>query len=97
LLRKGIRINALLPGPTDTPLARANAQQWLGFGQDYRESIGIQAATPLNQAAPLVFLCSPAASYISGAEIVVDSGMLTTAAARQFDLPYVRMMLGLAD
>ena len=35
LLKKGIRINAIMPGPTDTPLARANADMWLGFGQDY--------------------------------------------------------------
>jgi NAD(P)-dependent dehydrogenase (short-subunit alcohol dehydrogenase family) len=95
LLRKGIRINALLPGPTNTPLAQANAEQWLGFGSDYRASIGVEAATPLDQAAPLVFLCSPAASYVSGIEVVVDAGMMATAAARQFDLPYVRMMMGL--
>ena len=29
LLQRGIRINAILPGPTDTPLARANAETWL--------------------------------------------------------------------
>ena len=29
LLKQGIRINAILPGPTDTPLARANADTWL--------------------------------------------------------------------
>ena len=32
LLQKGIRINAILPGPTDTPLAQANAEMWLAFG-----------------------------------------------------------------
>src|ERR1041384_2384163 len=31
-LKQGIRINAILPGPTNTPLARANAEMWLGFG-----------------------------------------------------------------
>src|SRR5918994_1479997 len=30
LLKQGIRINAILPGPTDTPLAQANADLWLG-------------------------------------------------------------------
>jgi NAD(P)-dependent dehydrogenase (short-subunit alcohol dehydrogenase family) len=37
LLKRGVRINAILPGPTDTPLARANADRWLGFGADYRK------------------------------------------------------------
>ena len=27
----GIRINAVMPGPTDTPLAQANADIWLGY------------------------------------------------------------------
>ena len=31
MLQNGIRINAVLPGPTDTPLARANADIWLAF------------------------------------------------------------------
>ena len=60
LLKQGIRINAILPGPTDTPLARANAETWLGFGADYREEVGIEPSTPLEQAYPLVFLCSDA-------------------------------------
>ena len=40
LLKQGIRINAICPGPTDTPLAQANAEMWLGFGADYREETG---------------------------------------------------------
>src|SRR6201988_960401 len=38
LLKKGVRINAICPGPTDTPLAQANADLWLPFAQDYREA-----------------------------------------------------------
>ena len=52
LLKRGIRINAILPGPTDTPLAQANEDMWLGFGADYREEAGIEASTPLEQALP---------------------------------------------
>jgi NAD(P)-dependent dehydrogenase (short-subunit alcohol dehydrogenase family) len=74
LMRRGIRLNAICPGPTDTPLAQANKEMWLGFGADYREELGIEASTPLEQAFPLVFLCSDAASAISGQTLVSDSG-----------------------
>jgi len=78
LLKRGIRINAILPGPTDTPLARANAETWLGFGTDYREDTGIPAATPGDQAHPLVYLCSDAANYISGQTLITDAGYLAS-------------------
>jgi NAD(P)-dependent dehydrogenase (short-subunit alcohol dehydrogenase family) len=74
LLKKGIRINCILPGPTNTPLAQANKEMWLGFGADYREEVGIEAATPLEQAYPLVFLCSDAASGVTGVTMITDAG-----------------------
>ena len=46
LMKRGIRINAICPGPTDTPLAQANEEMWLGFGADYRGEVGVEAATP---------------------------------------------------
>ena len=76
LMKQGIRINALLPGPTDTPLAQANKEIWLGFGADYRAEVGIEASTPFEQAYPLVFLCSDAASAISGTTLISDAGYL---------------------
>jgi NAD(P)-dependent dehydrogenase (short-subunit alcohol dehydrogenase family) len=74
LLKQGIRVNAILPGPTDTPLARANEETWLGFGTDYRGDAGIEASRPDEQAGPLVFLCSDAASHVSGEILIVDAG-----------------------
>jgi len=74
LLKQGIRVNAILPGPTDTPLARANEETWLGFGTDYRADAGVEASRPDEQAGPLVFLCSDAASHVSGEILVVDAG-----------------------
>ena len=74
LLKQGIRINAILPGPTDTPLAQANAEMWLGFGADYREELGVEASSPLDQAYPLVFLSSDAARAISGITLMTDIG-----------------------
>lgn len=78
LLKEGIRINAICPGPTDTPLAQANKEMWLGFGSDYREALGIDASTPLEQAYPLVFLCSEAASGITGIVLTTDAGYLSS-------------------
>jgi NAD(P)-dependent dehydrogenase (short-subunit alcohol dehydrogenase family) len=45
-LKRGVRINAICPGPTDTPLARANADLWLSFAQDYRDATGTQVHQP---------------------------------------------------
>jgi NAD(P)-dependent dehydrogenase (short-subunit alcohol dehydrogenase family) len=84
LLKKGIRINAILPGPTDTPLAQANAEMWLGFGADYREETGIQASTPLEQAYPLVFLCSDAGAGVTGVTMMTDAGYFAAGVTGSF-------------
>ena len=76
LLKRGIRINAICPGPTDTPLAQANKEMWLGFGADYRGDVGIEASEPREQAYPLVFLCSDAASAVSGITMITDAGYI---------------------
>ncbi|HJR26351.1 MAG TPA: SDR family oxidoreductase [Acidimicrobiales bacterium] len=83
-LQKGIRINAILPGPTNTPLARANAELWLTFGQDYRDALGVEASTPLDQAYPLAFLCSDAARAIAGITLVTDIGYFASGQAGSF-------------
>jgi NAD(P)-dependent dehydrogenase (short-subunit alcohol dehydrogenase family) len=74
LMAKGIRINAICPGPTDTPLARANADLWLTFGQDYRDATGTKYLTPDQMADTMAFLNSDAASGISGINVLVDAG-----------------------
>src|SRR5580693_6610149 len=84
LMKRGVRINAICPGPTDTPLAQANKELWLGFGADYRDEVGVQAATPLEQAYPLVFLCSAAAASISGITLITDSGYFAAGVTEAF-------------
>lgn len=76
-MQHGIRINAICPGPTDTPLAQANAEMWLSFGADYREELGLEASSPVEQAYPLAFLCSDAARGISGITLVSDMGYMS--------------------
>ncbi|HWB66734.1 MAG TPA: SDR family oxidoreductase [Mycobacteriales bacterium] len=83
-LKEGIRINAICPGPTDTPLAQANRDMWLGFGADYRGDVGVEAATPLEQAYPLVFLCSAAASAINGITMITDAGYFSAGLTGEF-------------
>jgi len=96
LLKQGIRINAICPGPTDTPLAQANKDMWLGFGSDYRAEVGIEAATPLEQAYPLVFLCSDAAAAMTGQIVITDSGYFAAGMTDAFAnaTPVVNFLLG---
>jgi NAD(P)-dependent dehydrogenase (short-subunit alcohol dehydrogenase family) len=84
LLKRGIRINAICPGPTDTPLAQANKEMWLGFGADYRGETGIEPSTPLEQAYALVFLCSDAATAISGITLISDAGYMSSGITGSF-------------
>jgi NAD(P)-dependent dehydrogenase (short-subunit alcohol dehydrogenase family) len=85
LLKRGVRINAICPGPTDTPLAQANKELWLGFGSDYREEIGAEASTPLEQAYPLLFLCSDAAVAITGQILVTDVGYIASGLTESYE------------
>jgi len=96
MLTRGIRINAICPGPTDTPLAQANKEIWLGFGADYRAATGVEAATPLEQAYPLVFLCSDAAAAINGIIMITDSGYFSAGVTETFPdaTPIVNFLLG---
>ena len=77
MLKRGIRINAICPGPTVTPLAIANRELWLTFGADYRADAGVEASTPMEQAYPLLFLCSEAAAAINGVTLISDAGYIS--------------------
>jgi NAD(P)-dependent dehydrogenase (short-subunit alcohol dehydrogenase family) len=96
MMKRGIRINAICPGPTDTPLAQANKEMWLGFGADYRAEVGVEAATPLEQANALVFLCSDAASAINGITLITDSGYMMASTTDVFSAgkPIADFLLG---
>ncbi len=96
MLKRGIRINAICPGPTDTPLAQANKDVWLGFGADYRAEAGIEASTPLQQAYPLLFVCSDAASAINGITLTTDAGYISSGITGSFPnaTPIARALTG---
>lgn len=75
-----IRVNALCPGDTDTPMLRNEALQ-LGeseavFLADAAERPLGRYAQPLEIAQAALFLASDAASYVTGTALVVDGGGL---------------------
>ena len=79
LVERGIRVNAVSPGPIATPM-----YERLGMPQEVVDSIAqrILAQVPMKRfgqseevAATVVFLSSPDASYITGVELEVGGGV----------------------
>lgn len=74
----GIRVNSVHPGYTDTPLARGAIAEITADGTEdprlARVPLGrIAAAEEIARA--ILFLASDEASYITGAEVVIDGGV----------------------
>lgn len=65
---EGIRVNALVPGPFP-----ANAPAPLAARLAARTMLG-RVGTPEDIAGPLLFLASPASSYVTGAALNIDGG-----------------------
>jgi NAD(P)-dependent dehydrogenase (short-subunit alcohol dehydrogenase family) len=71
---RGVRLNCISPGPTDTPMyPHFIANVGKEFMDSYPKPIG-RNATPEEQGWPLAFLNSDAASYISGENLFTDGG-----------------------
>lgn len=71
---KGIRVNAVAPGPIWTPLIPSTMPDADSFGQD--TPMG-RPGQPVEVAPAFVFLASNDASYIAGATIPVTGGRIT--------------------
>ena len=78
---QGIRVNAICPGDVDTPMA----QEYLDAAPDpaaLRQEVASKYAlrrisSPREIAEAAVFLASEASSFITGAALVVDGGLLS--------------------
>ncbi|KAF2179433.1 NAD(P)-binding protein [Zopfia rhizophila CBS 207.26] len=79
----GIRINAVCPGPTDTPMMQRAIERVPMMAHVIEKGIpmGGRMGSPDEVASVIAFLCSPAASYITGTSQIVDAG-LTLCSAR---------------
>jgi NAD(P)-dependent dehydrogenase (short-subunit alcohol dehydrogenase family) len=78
---RGVRINALCPGGTDTPLIQKTMAADPAAGERMMEEVMAlhpmrRLARPEEVAAAALWLCSDRASYVTGASIAVDGGFV---------------------
>jgi len=71
-----VRANVVLPGPFDTDIAKA-------WGEDAKAAVGRlnpmqRMGVPEDMVGVCVFLASDAASYVNGAQVLVDGGFFRT-------------------
>lgn len=73
LAPRGIRVNVVSPGPTDTAMMAATSE---AFRAAIISQIPLgRMARPQEVAAAVAFLLAPEAGYIAGVELFVDGGM----------------------
>jgi NAD(P)-dependent dehydrogenase (short-subunit alcohol dehydrogenase family) len=79
---RGVRVNALLPGPVRTPMVETAIAQGIVVDQEVvdRTPAGRWATTE-DVARAVVLLCGPDASFITGQTLVVDGGYTAYGAA----------------
>jgi NAD(P)-dependent dehydrogenase (short-subunit alcohol dehydrogenase family) len=76
---QGIRVNAVCPGDTDTPMEHEDARaQGIAWDDYVRHAVGgrpiARMATPDEIARAVLFLASDDSSYVTGAALPVDGG-----------------------
>lgn len=90
--RDNIRVNAICPGPVDTPIL-AGVQAVPGLRSQWEDCVPMgRFARPEEIAEVVAFLASQAASFVTGVAVAIDGGL--TAHTGQPNLP--RVMGGMA-
>jgi NAD(P)-dependent dehydrogenase (short-subunit alcohol dehydrogenase family) len=72
--KDNIRVNAICPGLTQTEMVARLGQHDPGRPEAMLPPLG-RMADPAEIASVVVFLCSPAASYLTGQALAVDGGV----------------------
>jgi NAD(P)-dependent dehydrogenase (short-subunit alcohol dehydrogenase family) len=86
LIKRGVRVNCILPGPTATPFMEQQSTITPDAAIDAFTQPINRRSSPEEQARPLVFLASDAASYINGVALPVDGGFTGAVATGAIDL-----------
>jgi NAD(P)-dependent dehydrogenase (short-subunit alcohol dehydrogenase family) len=86
LAERGIRVNCISPGPTETPMM-PDFEKYVGkeFMENFPVPLG-RRSTPDEQAWPLIFLNSPLASYMTGENVVTDGGTMGAVMTGSIDI-----------
>jgi NAD(P)-dependent dehydrogenase (short-subunit alcohol dehydrogenase family) len=86
LADRGIRVNCISPGPTQTPMM-PDFEKYVGkeFMENFPVPLG-RRSTPDEQAWPLIFLNSPLASYMTGENVVTDGGTMGAVMTGSIDI-----------
>jgi len=86
LIKQGIRMNCIMPGPTQTPMMKEFESATQASVLDAAAQPINRRSTPEEQAGPLIFLNSTPASYVNGVAFPVDGGFMGGVATGQVDL-----------
>jgi NAD(P)-dependent dehydrogenase (short-subunit alcohol dehydrogenase family) len=74
-IRDGIRINAVSPGPADTPMSFRPGETQADRDARMREQLPAGRVASLEEiAATVLYLASPEAGFIVGTDLVIDGG-----------------------
>ncbi|CAN8022622.1 unnamed protein product [Ixodes persulcatus] len=71
---KGIRVNAILPGPVDTPMTQKLPKDFVATLIE--ETAFKRLAQPHEISETIAFMCSPKSSFMTGAAIDVTGGVI---------------------
>jgi NAD(P)-dependent dehydrogenase (short-subunit alcohol dehydrogenase family) len=74
----GIRVNAVAPGWIATPLTEALQKDPVRASRILERTPLKRWGTPADVAQAVVFLCSPAAAFMTGVVMPVDGGYMVT-------------------
>ena len=73
----GIRVNSVMPGPIETPMMDGARQIMPGIDKQFVSLVPAKRiGQPGEVAEAVLWLCSDAASYVTGVSVPVDGGML---------------------